>query len=261
MESGEGAWTHSGTHDMWRLEDHRQHSGTYSWYCGDNNYVYSNNTDAILWSPTFVVPEHAELSFWCYFDVTIYGTDGMYIEVLDDGDWMVVSYLGSGGALDPWLFMCDWAEHTHDLSFLAPGSTSQVRFHLVTDETDYDEGFYVDDVRIAGVGTTTTGVEENELPLAPAAWMLSPTAPNPVRRAASWSLSLASDRQVSARIYDSQGRLARRLVDRQLGAGQHELRWDGALANGQVAPAGVYFLRVTAGDDMQALRKVVRVRR
>lgn len=260
VESGEGGWTHYGTHNYWHIDDFRQHSGNHSWYCGLPQRVYSNNTDATLESPTFIVPEDAELSFWAYFDVTIYGSDGLFIEVLDDGDWRVVDYLGSGGALGSLLFMCNWAEHTYDVSSLPPGSTSQVRFRLVTDESDYEEGFYLDDVAIGSPEGTTVAVGETPLTLAPAVGVLSPTAPNPVRRVASWQLALPDMGRVTARIYDAQGRLVRQLVDRVLEAGDHRLEWDGVVFGDRRAPAGVYFLRVEAGET-QAVRKVVRMRR
>jgi hypothetical protein len=263
MESGPGGWYHSGTNDLWDLTDYRSHSGSTSWYCGTTTHHYMNLTDATLWSPTFVTPEDATLSFWCYFDVTIYGTDGLFIEVKDEGDWQVVDYLGSGGALDSLLFACDWAEHTYELLDLTPGSETQIRFRLVTDDSDYDEGFYIDDVTLDGA-PLVTGIGATEPPAAQAPdaaiWKLSPTAPNPVLGTASWRLSLPAASPVTARIYDPHGRLIRQLLDLPLAAGEHAIRWDGQTLAGERAAAGIYFLRIQAGE-VNAVRKIVRVRR
>ncbi|MGD8395602.1 MAG: FlgD immunoglobulin-like domain containing protein, partial [Candidatus Eiseniibacteriota bacterium] len=270
MESGQGGWTHSGTHDLWHLTDYRRHSGTYSWYCGTASHQYENDTQATLWSSTFVAPEDGELSFWCYFDVTIYGTDGLFVEALDDGDWQVLDYLGSGGALgggddsapDSLLFACDWAEHVYDLSDLTPGSTTQVRFRFETDATDTDEGFYVDDVVVRGAAATTAiggdggGMDTGSA--APVVVRLSASAPNPALHRTRWHLALPAAMPVRARVYDIQGRLVARMTDGLLAGGDHVLEWNGLTARGARAPAGVYFLELRAGD-FTGVRKVVRM--
>lgn len=256
MESGAGEWTHSGTNDMWHLTDYRQHSGSYSWYCGSAaSHEYSNNMDAVLLSPSFVAPEHAELSFWCYFDVTIYGVDGLFIEIWQDDAWETLDYLGSGGALDSLLFMCDWAEHAYDLGSLTPGSTTQIRFRFKSDASGTDEGFYIDDVSIRAPGASGAYPGRTLTTLA-----LLPASANPAGHDARWQLSLPAPRRVTARIYDPNGRVVKTLLAGFLGAGHHDLRWDGFTASGAIAPDGVYFLQLRAGAD-QAVRKLVRLNR
>ncbi|MCK4304016.1 MAG: hypothetical protein KAY24_07240 [Candidatus Eisenbacteria sp.] len=253
MESGAGGWTHFGTNDQWHLSDYRQHSGTYSWYCGSPSHQYANNTDATLMSPELVAPEAAELSFWCYYDVTIYGVDGLFVDILQDGDWETIDYLGSGGALDSTLFVCDWAEHVYELQDLTPGSTTQVRFRFVTDGSDTAEGFYIDDLAIRSPATSQIGDPRTHVEFA-----LSPAAPNPVVGAARWHLSLPKARCVTARIYDPAGRLVSTLVNSFLEAGSHEFSWDGKAANGRATPGGIYFLHLRAGQS-QTVRKLVRL--
>ena len=255
MESGEGGWTHSGMGDLWHLTDYRSHSGTTSWYCGTLNHEYENNIDAALESPLFVAPENALLSFWLYFDVTIYGVDGIYVDSWDGSDWRTHAFLGSGGALDELLFTCDWTLYTFDLDHLVPGSTAQVRFRFESDEVDVAEGFYLDDVRISS--PVTTGVE---LPLGPAdgsVFTLAPLSANPVDRHAAWALSLAEPAGVIGKIYDARGRLVRDLVSTQLQAGEHVLRWDGTTSIGVRAPDGVYFLSLRAADRNATLKLVL----
>ncbi|MBD3337059.1 MAG: hypothetical protein GF355_16210 [Candidatus Eisenbacteria bacterium] len=255
MESGEGDWTHSGSNDMWHLTDYRQHSGTHSWYCGNASHQYANNTDASLVSPYFVVPEDGRFSFWCYYDVTIYGVDGLNVDVWQDGDWHTLGYHGSGGALDSTLFVCDWAEYSYDLEGLTPGEWTQVRFRFESDGSDTDEGFYIDDVTISGPATSGA-----PLPLEPSAFRLAPAQPNPSSQGVAWRLSLPSPARVSGKIYGPSGRLITTLMRRPFDTGRHLIQWNGLTREGSPAPAGVYFLHLDAGSR-RVVDKFVRVRR
>ena len=255
MESGAPGWTHGGVNDRWHLSTERAHSGTTSWYCGDpTGMAYPDNASAWLASPPFVAPEDGTVSFWSWFDVTIYGTDGLFVEVEDGGDWRVLDYLGSGGALDSLLFVCGWAERAYDLG-LEAGQTARVRFRLETDGSGHDEGFYVDDVMVGGGGGPATAA-----PAAPATLRLSRAWPNPLPGATQWRLSLPAPAAVTARVFDARGRLVRTLADGLLSGGEHLLRWEGDDAAGRTAPAGVYFLRVRAGGEAAA-RKIVKLSR
>jgi flagellar hook assembly protein FlgD len=60
-------------------------------------------------------------------------------------------------------------------------------------------------------------------------------------------------------IFDVTGRLVRDLEVGRLEPGMHEVRWDGRTSAGRLAPAGLYFYRMTHGD-FQATRKLVRLR-
>ncbi|MHC4066551.1 MAG: T9SS type A sorting domain-containing protein, partial [Planctomycetota bacterium] len=248
MENGQGGWLHSGANDTWHLTDHRQHSGTTSWYCGTIDHHYLDNTNATLWTPTFVAPENARLSFWCYADVHVfpYGTDGMHVQVWKDGLWKTVGRLGRG--------MVDWAEYSYVLEDLVPGSETRVRFRFQSDASGYAEGIYIDDVSIFPTVATDVSVAPPPIPL-----VLSPAVPNPTQSLTSWRLSLERPTRVGAAIYDLQGRLLLRLFADRPVHGEHEIRWDGLLSGGGEAPPGVYFLRLQIGRDMLT-RKVVLVR-
>ncbi len=260
MEGGAGAWTHSGTNDLWHRTTYRSHSGNYSWYCGTGAHAYVNDMNASLTSPEFVVPEDGELSFWGYFDVTTYGVDGLFVEVWNDTDWETLDFLGSGGALDSTLFVVGWSKYAYDLGDHVPGSTTQVRFRFVSDEVDTAEGFYVDDVRIRTSGPTT-GVDQPLGPETGRGWFsVSPLSRNPASRSASWRLALPEAAPVVAAIYDVRGRLVRTLVRADLDPGEHDLRWNGNTRGETPVPDGVYFLHVRAGERT-ATRKVVMLRR
>jgi hypothetical protein len=45
------------------------------------------------------------------------------------------------------------------------------------------------------------------------------------------------------RVYDSAGRLVKKLVDKEVEGGRHRIRWDGVSDGGRVLPSGIYFIR------------------
>ncbi len=252
VERDAGGWTLGEPDGQWRRTTNRHHSGETSWYCGTDDFQYANDSEWTLLSPEFVVPPDAEITFWCYFDVTIYGTDGLYVEALDGDEWRILYYLGSGGALDPLLFACRWAEHRLTLS-LAPGTQSQLRFRFKSDARETAEGFYVDDVSVHARTALAVSAPALDRPLA-----VTAAAANPIEGGGRWRVSLAAPAQVTARLYDVNGRLLRELARMDAGAGVHELRWDGTTGWGQEAPSGIYFLRVEAGGR-EAITKVVKL--
>jgi len=86
-------------------------------------------------------------------------------------------------------------------------------------------------------------------------------APNPSAPGAvtTLSFSLARTTPVTLRIHDVSGRVVRTLVDGARTAGPHAVTWDGRDRAGRVLPAGVYLLRLEAGDA-SASRKLMRLR-
>jgi len=155
MEAGTGQWSHGGSLDMWRRTGQRAHSGGYSWYCGDTSYVYHNAMNCYLQSAPIVVTPDNVLSFWHWYDVTIYGVDGLYVEIIHDGISDTLDFIGSGGALDSLLIGNPWLETVYDLSVYPVGDTIRVRFRFVSDGFDVAEGFYIDDVRVGPASHST----------------------------------------------------------------------------------------------------------
>ncbi len=155
MEAGVGAWSTPGGANHWQRTTWRSHSGSFSWYCGQGmTHQYYNSSRDTLVSPVIVVDDDATLSFWTWFDVTIYGVDGMHVQALGPNGWTELGYIGSGGALEGRLMGHDWAPYTYDLGWLPQGAQSRVRFVFWSDGSDVEEGFYLDDVVIASCSRT-----------------------------------------------------------------------------------------------------------
>lgn len=69
-------------------------------------------------------------------------------------------------------------------------------------------------------------------------------APNPTRGPAVLAYHLGQPASIALSIYGAGGRLVRRVAAGAQSPGQHEIGWDGRMAGGEPAPAGVYFFRL-----------------
>jgi beta-glucanase (GH16 family) len=105
------------------------------------------------------------------------------------------------------------------------------------------EGFNVNHFELAL--DSVTPVPEAKGPVA----TLLPSYPNPFNPATTLSFELRDPATVNLTVFDVAGKVVRVLVaNDRLAAGRHERLWDGRDQAGRLAPAGVYFYRLTAGD-------------
>jgi hypothetical protein len=107
----------------------------------------------------------------------------------------------------------------------------------------------VDDIRVTGY--TTLPTKERPLLLS-----LSVPRPNPAAEEILLAFTLPRKQQVEMGIYDTAGRLVRRLLSEVREAGIHRLNWDGRMSGGRVAPCGVYFVRMSA-ERQERTRKII----
>lgn len=82
--------------------------------------------------------------------------------------------------------------------------------------------------------------------------------PNPFASSARVRFTLPRAGRASVRVYGVDGRSVRTLVDAELGAGTHEVVWDGRDTRGRTAAPGMYLVRVT-GRNEQVVLRVARV--
>jgi hypothetical protein len=83
--------------------------------------------------------------------------------------------------------------------------------------------------------------------------------PNPIRTAGAINFTLPSSGTVVVDILDVSGRRIRRVLHSPRDAGSHAVVWDGQDSSGQLAPAGIYLVRVSAHGRSSSL-KVILVR-
>jgi hypothetical protein len=151
--SGVG-WSTPDEENLWHRSSHRAHDGSTSWYCGiEGQWTYPNDNTSVLRSVPFSLGRDPVLSLWVWYDLALYGTTGLFVEVGDGIQWEKMDFIGSGGALNPLLMGHDWAEYTYDLSRYPPGSIVQLRFRFVSDSEAAGEGVYIDDVEVRDGGS------------------------------------------------------------------------------------------------------------
>jgi hypothetical protein len=85
---------------------------------------------------------------------------------------------------------------------------------------------------------------------------LLPARPNPFRGETSVPFELGRGGSVRVIVFDVTGRRIGTLVDGVHGEGPHEARWDGRGEDGRPVPAGIYFVRVEAGETTVSARLV-----
>jgi hypothetical protein len=112
------------------------------------------------------------------------------------------------------------------------------------------------DCTIPASGTIAVSVQP-DAPLAVtgtlgnAAFALRAPSPNPLVRAAGapllihWTLPASAPTKLE--VFDAAGRRVATLLDREVSAGEHEIRWDGRTSAGPAAGPGLYLLRLTSG--------------
>jgi endonuclease/exonuclease/phosphatase family metal-dependent hydrolase len=80
---------------------------------------------------------------------------------------------------------------------------------------------------------------------------------NPVRGDATLALRMPLPGTVTVRVYDVTGRTVRTLARGYLGAGTHDLAWNGRDERGATCASGVYLIRATGVDGVASLRVVL----
>ncbi|RMH74775.1 MAG: T9SS C-terminal target domain-containing protein, partial [Calditrichaeota bacterium] len=92
-----------------------------------------------------------------------------------------------------------------------------------------------------------TGISEEGQPL-PRAFVLKQNYPNPFNPVTTIEFSLPHASRITLYVYDVAGRMVKTLVNGNLPAGNHTVKWDGTGEAGQPVGSGVYLYRLTVGQ-------------
>ncbi len=136
-------------------------------------------------------------------------------------------------------------EGTIDLTGLIPG-----RYNVIIENPDGQQAVLVHGFIVTG----PTGISGRPLP---GGFALLQNHPNPFRPGTMIPFNIKEKSKVTLNIYDVDGRLVRRLVDRDLDARFYEEHWDGLNNAGVPVGSGVYFYRLTAGRNFVSVKKMV----
>jgi len=91
-----------------------------------------------------------------------------------------------------------------------------------------------------------TDVNDNR----PEASVKAGSYPNPFREETVIRFETEKESRVSLEIYNISGQLISRLLEARVGAGIHEVRWDGSSSAGNRVAEGMYFYRLQAGNEI-----------
>lgn len=110
------------------------------------------------------------------------------------------------------------------------------------------DGQIVYDTHYVEEGMDKASAPSDESAALPESFSLSQNFPNPFNPETIIRFGLPEEAVVQLIIYDLMGREVQRLADQPMTAGYHEMTWDGKDQAGRLAPAGVYFYQIIAGD-------------
>lgn len=113
-----------------------------------------------------------------------------------------------------------------------------------------DPNVYYDQVVLGSTGIPEVG--------SPLALRLAPAAPNPFRGATTLAFDHPGDGNVTLSVYGPTGALLGTVMEGHERAGHRQVTWNGEGRGGRPLPAGVYFIRLTAGSHT-AEQKVVKL--
>jgi hypothetical protein len=85
-------------------------------------------------------------------------------------------------------------------------------------------------------------------PVGPTRFALHANTPNPFNPATTVAFDLPSSEQVKLAVYDLTGRRVRLLLDQQMPAGRHRVRWSGRDDRGSRVASGMYLCCIQAGS-------------
>ncbi|MBM3287754.1 MAG: hypothetical protein FJY88_10460 [Candidatus Eisenbacteria bacterium] len=85
-------------------------------------------------------------------------------------------------------------------------------------------------------------------------------SPNPFDRLTVLPLAVRRGGPISLSVFDVGGALVRRLVDRDLPAGDYRIEWDGRGSDGNQVGSGIYFCRLAGGKGRAQTQRLLMVR-
>ncbi len=91
----------------------------------------------------------------------------------------------------------------------------------------------------------------------PKAFALHQNTPNPFNPVTEIAFDLPEETNASLEVYNMIGQKVRTLTDGTLSAGAHKLVWNGTDDNGKELPSGVYFYKLSAGDNSRTMKAIL----
>jgi len=246
--------------NQWHRSNNRNHTlnGIYAMkFGGTGTAQYSGSAYGALESPALDVSPNCQLKFYHWIQAenhdtnTAFAWDGGLVQMqLNGGAWTQITPVGnypyriynnpaSPFASNTYVYSgsFDWTEAIFELGDVS--GTAKFRWIFGSDGLVGGEGWYIDDVKIVGLGSAN----EDEV-LSVKEVLLSDNFPNPFNPNTTLRFSLPTDLPVALDIFNVKGQLVRRLIDAPLSRGHHDIVWDGSDANNHSVASGIYYYRI-----------------
>ena len=252
MENGDSFWTHWGWRDHWHISTNRAYSGTHSWYVGYSDSLhYEKGMLSRLKTKTFIAGTNPQLSFYAWYLLPTYGTNGISVETSKDGiAWTKHDYFGSGGALGILTTGNNWLPYVYDLSpFYEPGDSISVRFSFISSWEKPTEGVYIDDVR---VGAPKIMIETDIEDLGKEAFR-AVVLENPISDRSILSVHSEKEQHLLVDVVNMEGAVVDRVYSDIISQGPSNI----PLARLQKLNTGIYLLRIQS-QQHQLFIKLIR---
>ena len=231
-ENGIDNWSVEGA---WTLFS-QGHNGGHSLIYGPN---YPENADDLAYmNYSYDLSPYSNAFITLYHKNVILEGDTCFVLISNDGgsSWTTVGQItGFSGS--------SFVYEEYDISAVLSifRHNYRVGFRFVSDPDGGSIGVMVDDIgwRVGEM----TGIEDSN-PELPDKLTLDQNYPNPFNPRTSISFGLPQKSTVSLDIYDLLGRKIAKIIDGELGAGQHLITWNGEDSNGSSVSSGIYFYRL-----------------
>ncbi len=204
-----------------------------------------------LLSPVFDLSEVTEafVSYHRWFGQPgLFGYNDFAIDISNDGGghWLPLELVRGDSAV--------WQRRAFRINDIY-GTPNQVQLRFVAcDELNILVEAAIDDFSIETFtpAVIVSGVSD-DVPVQPRT-RLEQNAPNPFNPATTIKMQLSSPTHTRLELFDMSGRLVRTLVNDQMEAGTHYVRWNGMDNQDKAVASGVYFYRLKAGVFEQSRR-------
>jgi hypothetical protein len=238
-------------------DDHTPNPGVMCWVTGNpppgsNFFIEEVDGTTSVQSPNFDMTGatliRGSVYLWAYINQP--QDDYLDIQVSTDGgtNWTTIRHIAAIN-LNAWN-VYDFTLSPFDFTF-----TNQVRmrFRAVDGGADTIIDCGMDDFTIRSLRSTTQAVEQ-PTGATPVSYALLPSQPNPFNPSTEIRYLLPKGEKVKLTVFDVTGRELKTLVDEDVPAGSHAVRWDGTDRDGRAQASGVYFYRLEAGKYTQTHR-------
>jgi serine protease len=188
--------------------------------------------------------------------------DFFYFDVNTPGNINISVAIGSSADLDWFLYNSSMVEVARGYSTANPevGNYNAAAGHYYLMVDGYLSAVSSYTLTVSGglansiIPAQKAIVAQTEAPLVS---FLDQSRPNPFRSLTAIRFGLARAGRVELRVFDVNGRVIQTLVDKDLGAGRHDVQWRGENDRGERVAPGVYFYRLVTPDFTQTRKTLL----